>query len=106
VTRSSRDTRQAATPARPPAAVSPQPQTSPSAAPVTTVSVPKVVGKNGAIAREELAELGFAKVELAADPKSGRQIVLNPANWTVTKVEPAAGTSLRSNQTVVLTLTK
>jgi hypothetical protein len=43
---------------------------------------------------------------MAADAASGREVVLNPANWTVTKIEPTAGTQIRSDQTVVVTMTK
>lgn len=79
---------------------------SPAPAPVTTLIVPAVVGKNGAIARDQLTKLGFTKVEMAADAKSGHQMVLSPANWTVTKIEPAAGSQVQSDDTVVVTMTK
>lgn len=70
------------------------------------VTLPDVVGQNGAIVEDTLRGLGLTKVELAADPKSGRELVINPANWTVTKIEPEAGTEVRTDQTVVLTMTK
>lgn len=71
-----------------------------------TVTLPDVVGQNGAIVEDTLRGLGLTKIELAAAGESGKQLVLNPANWTVTKIEPKAGTQIRSDQTVVVTMTK
>jgi outer membrane receptor protein involved in Fe transport len=71
-----------------------------------TVTLPDVVGQNGAIAQDALRRLGLTKVDLAADATSGRQLVLFPENWHVTKIEPEAGTQVRTNQAVVLTMTK
>jgi len=34
------------------------------------------------------------------------KVVLAPQNWTAVKIEPAAGTEVMSNQTVVVTMTK
>jgi PASTA domain len=84
-----------------PAALTPVAPAAPS-----TVTLPNVVGQNGAITEDTLRGLGLTKVEMAADATSGRQVVLNPANWTVTKIEPKAGTQVRSDQTVVVTMTK
>lgn len=86
----------------------PAPAISAAAAPVapSTVTLPDVVGQNGAIAEDTLRSLGLTKLQLAADAKSGRQVVISPANWTVTKIEPRAGTKVRTDQTVVITMTK
>ena len=54
----------------------------------------------------QVDDAGLTKVETAADATSGREVVLNPANWTVTKMEPKAGTQIRTDQTVVVTMTK
>jgi PASTA domain len=70
------------------------------------VILPDVVGQNGAIAQDTLRGLGLTKVDLAADASSGKQIVLLPENWTVTKMEPKAGTEVHTDQTVVVTMTK
>jgi hypothetical protein len=71
-----------------------------------TVTLPDVVGQNGAIAQDAPRRLGLTKVDLAADATSGRELVLFPENWHVTKIEPEAGTQVRTNQAVVLTMTK
>ncbi|MGH3984355.1 MAG: PASTA domain-containing protein [Pseudonocardiaceae bacterium] len=93
---------QAPVPAAPaPAALAPAAPAAPS-----IVTLPDVVGQNGAIAEDTLRSLGLTKVQTAADATSGREVVLNPANWTVTKIEPKAGTQIRSDQTVVVTMTK
>ena len=44
------------------------------------VTLPDVVGQNGAIAEDTLRGVGLTKIELAADAKSGRQLVINPAD--------------------------
>ena len=94
---------QAPVPAAPaPAALTP----AATAAAPSIVTLPDVVGQNGAIAEDTLRSLGLTKVETAADATSGREVVLNPANWTVTKMEPKAGTQIRTDQTVVVTMTK
>jgi len=86
----------------------PAPAISAPATPVapSTVTLPDVVGQNGAIAEDALRGLGLSKLQLAADAKSGKQVVISPANWTVTKIEPKAGTTVRTDQTVVITMTK
>jgi hypothetical protein len=70
------------------------------------VTLPDVIGQNGAIAQDALRSLGLTKVDLAADPTSGKQVVLVPENWHVTTMEPTAGTQVRTDQTVVVTMTK
>ena len=93
---------QAPAPAAPaPAALAPAAPAAPS-----IVTLPNVVGQNGAIAEDTLRSLGLTKIQMAADTASGREVVLNPANWTVTKMEPKAGAQIRSDQTVVVTMTK
>lgn len=75
------------------------------AAPVKRVTLPAVKGRNGAIVQDELRALGLSNVELASGDETAT-VVLVPANWTATKIEPAAGTEVTSNATVVVTLTK
>ncbi|NMI01214.1 PASTA domain-containing protein [Pseudonocardia acidicola] len=70
------------------------------------MTVPELKGQNGAIAESTLKGLGFTNVRLAADPASGKSLVALPENWTVTKVEPKAGTELPPTQLVVITMTK
>jgi hypothetical protein len=102
------------TPTPPPATVTVQapvpgaPGAASSDAPVAPkiVTLPDVIGQNGAIAQDALRSLGLTKVDLAADATSGKQVVLVPENWHVTKMEPKAGTQVRADQTVVVTMTK
>jgi len=70
------------------------------------VTMPNLKGQNGAIAQDALKQLGLTNIRLAADPASGKSTVLLPENWTVTKVEPAAGTQVSTSQLIVLTMTK
>jgi hypothetical protein len=79
--------------------------TGPSAG-VSAATVPDLRGQNGAIAESTLKSLGFTNIKLAADAKSGKSVVVLPENWTVTKVEPSAGTTAPTSQLVVLTMTK
>ncbi|MBC3190986.1 PASTA domain-containing protein [Pseudonocardia sp. C8] len=78
---------------------------SPTAPPVTDVTIPDVEGKNGAIALDELEQAGLTNVQPASRDKEDK-VVLNAANWTVTKIEPGAGETVRSDSTVVVTMTK
>lgn len=101
---------EAATP--PPATVTvtaPPSTAPPTGAPVGTpprqVEIPDVVGQNGAIALDTLTEAGFTKVQTATQDTADR-FVVNAANWTVTEVAPDAGTSVRTDRTVVVTMTK
>lgn len=78
---------------------------SPTAQPVTQVTIPDVDGKNGAIALEALREAGLTNVQPASRDEQDK-LVINPANWTVTSVEPGAGEEVASDSTVVVTMTK
>lgn len=71
----------------------------------TEVELPDVVGKNTAIAYDELTALGFTNIQLgSADEEDTVVIVM--ANWTVVDQEPAAGEMLSTEATIVLTNTK
>lgn len=72
---------------------------------VTEVAIPDVVGKNGAVASDELKKAGFTNVTYgSATP--GVDLVLNLSNWTVKAVEPGPGTVISTDMAVVLTMTK
>lgn len=73
--------------------------------PPTSVKLPEVKGRNGGIVYDELIALGLTKLQLASRDVNDT-VVLLPANWTAVKIEPAAGTTVRSDQTVVVTMTK
>lgn len=83
----------------------PLPRAPTSAAPAV-VTIPDLVGQNGAIAQDALTQLGFTQVRLAADPRSGRSVVVLPENWTVTRVDPSPGTAVPTTQLIVVTMTK
>ncbi|MCA1189238.1 MULTISPECIES: PASTA domain-containing protein [unclassified Saccharopolyspora] len=72
---------------------------------VVDVTLPDLAGKNGQIALDELAALGLTAVTPASQDRGGSMVVL-PANWTVVKIEPAPGTVVKSDSTVVVTMTK
>ncbi|MGY1945358.1 PASTA domain-containing protein [Nocardia asiatica] len=76
------------------------------AAPVSKdAAIPNVIGKNGAIAADELKKAGFTKVTYgSATP--GVDVVLMLSNWTVTSIEPGPGTVYPTDSAVVLTMTK
>ncbi|WP_280410671.1 PASTA domain-containing protein [Nocardia asiatica] len=87
-------------------AAAPAAPASTSIAPVVSeVAIPNVIGKNGAIAADELKRAGFTKISYgSATP--GVQVVVMPANWTVTAIEPGPGTVLPLDAMIVLTMTK
>lgn len=78
---------------------------SPAAAPVKDVTLPDVEGRNGAIVYQELTELGLTNFQMASQDTEDK-LVLNPANWTAVEIEPGAGETVKSNDTVVVTMTK
>lgn len=74
-------------------------------APATEVTLPEVAGRNGSIVFSELSDLGLTDFQMASRDAEDK-VVLNPANWTAVEIEPAAGTTVRSDQRVVVTMTK
>ena len=67
--------------------------------------VPDLVGKNAAIAYDELTALGFTNITLGSVDKEDT-VVLMMSNWSVVEVEPAPGTMLATDSTIVLMCTK
>ncbi|WP_030158672.1 PASTA domain-containing protein [Glycomyces sp. NRRL B-16210] len=67
--------------------------------------VPDLVGKNAAIAYDELRALGFTNITLGSVDKEDT-VVLMMSNWSVVEVEPEPGTVLSTDSTVVLMCTK
>ncbi|WP_019925302.1 PASTA domain-containing protein [Nocardia sp. BMG111209] len=74
------------------------------AAPVQ-LTIPDVIGKNGAIASDELKKLGFKHVSYASGTPGVRMVIL-ASNWTVKSIEPGIGTPADPDDTVVLTMVK
>lgn len=70
------------------------------------VELPDVVGKNAAIARDVLEQAGFTNIDYSSADPSGAGVVLLPANWRVTKQEPAAGKKVDPTSRIVLTVVK
>jgi hypothetical protein len=55
-----------------------------------TVAMPNVVGKNAAVAQDELKKLGFNNIEFgSSDPDD--KLVLYPPNWRVVRQSTPAG---------------
>ncbi|WP_433612550.1 PASTA domain-containing protein [Dactylosporangium sp. CA-139114] len=77
---------------------------SPSPSP-KVVAMPNVVGKNAAVAMDELERLGFTKIQLGSQDREDTVVIL-AANWTVTKQSTAAGTEVPTDVLIVLTCTK
>ncbi|MEV8510688.1 PASTA domain-containing protein [Dactylosporangium sp. NPDC051484] len=69
------------------------------------VTMPNLVGKNAAVAQDELKRLGLTKVQLGSqDP--GDSMVILAANWTVTKQSQPAESQVTTDTLIVLTCTK
>lgn len=93
-------------PAATTAAAKPAPTTASPAAPaVKTVAMPKVTGKNAAVADDELRRLGFTNVRYGSQDENDT-VVLLLSNWTVTKQSTKAGTKVKVDTLIVLTCTK
>ncbi|MEV0360826.1 PASTA domain-containing protein [Nocardia sp. NPDC050697] len=72
---------------------------------VRDVAIPDVIGKNGAIAADELKKAGFTNVTHgSATP--GVDLVVLLSNWTVVSIEPGPGAVHPTDAAIVLTLTK
>jgi hypothetical protein len=64
-----------------------------------------LVGGNALIVENTLKELGFTNIKFGTNDPYDSFVIL-PQNWRVTKVEPGAGTTMRSDQPIVVTCTK
>lgn len=85
-----------------------KPTTKPPAttAPVAkTVAMPKVTGKNAAVADDELRKLGFTNIRYGSQDQDDK-VVLLLSNWTVTKQSAKAGAKTKTDTLIVLTCTK
>ncbi len=92
--------------AQPLAAIPTPTSAAPTSPPVVKdVRLPAVVGRNGGIVYDQLQKLGLTNVQMATHDAHHSVVVL-PQNWTVTAIEPRAGTTVRSDQLVVVTMTK
>jgi hypothetical protein len=69
------------------------------------VTMPNVVGKNGAAAEARLKALGFKEITFGSADQSAR-VVLLPQNWEVTKQDPKPGAKISPDAAVVLTAVK
>jgi hypothetical protein len=64
------------------------------------ITVPNVVGKNAAVAVDELKKLGFTNIGLGT--VDGRPAVVLPENWTVKVQSAQPGERLQANAKIVL----
>jgi hypothetical protein len=64
------------------------------------ITVPNVVGKNAAVAADELKKLGFTNVGFGT--VDGRPAVVLPENWTVKTQSAQPGDRLQANAKIVL----
>lgn len=70
-----------------------------------SITIPEVSGQNAQIVYKKLQNLGLSDVTLAsANPQY--TMVLNYSNWTCVSIEPSPGTTVNSNDAVVLKVTK
>lgn len=86
---------------RPAAAV---PTAATSAAP-TMATMPNLVGKNAAVASDELERLGFTNIKLGSVDKNDTIVIL-PENWKVAEQSHAAGQTIPTDTLLVLGCTK
>ncbi|MDN5582348.1 MAG: hypothetical protein ACTH2Y_09055 [Corynebacterium sp.] len=76
------------------------------AAPVEDLVIPEgLEGMNAQLAYERLTGDGFTGVNpTSVDPSRAMPVLYN--NWTVTSIEPAPGTTVPSDSTIILNMTK
>lgn len=70
-----------------------------------TVTMPKMVGKNAAVADDQLRKLGFSNIQYGSQDQDDT-VVLLLSNWTVTKQSEKAGAKVETDTLIVLTCTK
>jgi len=69
------------------------------------IVMPKVTGKNAAVAEDELKAAGFTKIQFGSADEEDTFVIL-PQNWTVTKQSAKAGSKVAPDRLIVLTCTK
>lgn len=70
-----------------------------------TVVMPVLVGKNAAVAKDELERLGFGDDRIRLSPQ-GHMFVAMPSHWTVTDQSEKPGVRVDLRELVVLTVVK
>ena len=75
------------------------------AKPVTYVTLPDIYGENAEIAKAKLDDLGLTKVELASS-NTKYSTVEQARDWKVVGMQPGAGTVVKSDQPVTVTVVK
>ncbi|MEV4509582.1 PASTA domain-containing protein [Dactylosporangium sp. NPDC049525] len=71
----------------------------------SVLAMPDVVGKNAAVAMDELERLGFTKIQYGSQDLEDTVVII-AANWTVTKQSTPPGTQAPADALIVLTCTK
>ena len=69
------------------------------------IEMPDLVGKNAAVAQDELKRLGFTNIQLGSADEHDT-LVLLAANWTVVEQSADAGEKLPADALIVLTCSK
>lgn len=70
----------------------------------TMATVPNLVGKNAAVATDELERLGFVNIDYGSVDIG--ETVLLPVNWTVAEQSHAPGVTIPTDTLIVLGCTK
>ncbi|GAB3959919.1 hypothetical protein GCM10029978_007970 [Actinoallomurus acanthiterrae] len=69
------------------------------------VTMPNLVGKNGAVAKDDLERLGFADDRIKLSPQ-GHVFVAMPSHWVVTDQSEKPGGQVSLQELIVLTVVK
>jgi hypothetical protein len=69
------------------------------------VTMPNLVGKNGAVAKDELKRLGFADDRIKLSPQR-HVFVAMPSHWVVTAQSEKPGVRLSLQELIVLSVAK
>jgi hypothetical protein len=69
------------------------------------VTMPNLVGKNGAVAKDDLERLGFADDRIKLSPEN-RVFVAMPSHWTVAAQSEKPGTRVSLQELIVLSVDK
>jgi len=81
----------------------PAPVPEPAPAQPASVAIPNLDGTNASIASDKYDALGLTSFTFRSTGENGA-MPINLANWTVVKSEPAAGTKVKFDDSIVVTV--
>lgn len=70
------------------------------------ITMPNLVGKNGAVAKDDLERIGFDSSRIKLAPGDGHVLTVMPSHWSVTAQSEQPGAVVSLQELIVLTVRK